>query len=174
MKTEATSAGQGLLDDWFANCAFFDDEVDVDFDTRYLAYQNVIWEAQDFLCDTGARSEDVIVLMRCVVTLRCVHVVAESGISCGFTASEHESTDLRRENYCVPTDFYRRFTADACDFADNFAQGRIVSILSGGYSERALVSGTMAHLAGMIGAGRIDTQWWNPENLLDVSSMSMS
>lgn len=90
--------------------------------------------------------------------------------SCGFTASEHESTDLRRKNHPLPIDFYRRFTRHVCEFADKYAQGRLVSVLAGGFSERALVSGVMAHLGGMLDPEShvIDARWWSTPNLEQV------
>ena len=93
--------------------------------------------------------------------------------SCGFTASEHESTDLRRKNHSLPIDFYRRFTRHVCEFADKYAQGRLVSVLAGGFSERALVSGVMAHLGGMLDPEShvIDTRWWSTQNLEQVSKV---
>lgn len=91
--------------------------------------------------------------------------------STGFTASEYESDRVRREGAFVPTEFYHRFTLDVCKFADEFAQGRVVSVLEGGYSERALISGVAAHMAGMVEAGgqEIDHQWWSKDNLNIVS-----
>ena len=77
---------------------------------------------------------------------------------------------MSRHGRKVPTSFYHRFTVDACGFADRYAQGRIVSVLEGGYSDRALTSGAMAHLCGLanVGEGKVDEQWWNVENLEKV------
>ena len=47
-----------------------------------------------------------------------------------------------------------------------------MSVLEGGYSDRALISGTMAHLSGLVDVSfqsRVDEEWWNVENLIKVS-----
>jgi histone deacetylase HOS3 len=79
---------------------------------------------------------------------------------------------MSRHNRKVPASFYHRFTRDACAFADRYAQGRIVSVLEGGYSDRALTSGAMAHLSDLtdISAlrGKVDERWWSKENLSKV------
>jgi histone deacetylase HOS3 len=78
---------------------------------------------------------------------------------------------MSRHGRKVPTSFYHRFTVDACAFANRYAQGRLVSVLEGGYSDRALASGAMAHLCGLAnpGEGKVNEQWWNVENLEKVS-----
>jgi histone deacetylase HOS3 len=79
---------------------------------------------------------------------------------------------MSRHNRKVPASFYHRFTRDACAFADRYARGRIVSVLEGGYSNRALTSGAMAHLSGLTDisgmGGKIDENWWSVENLSKV------
>jgi histone deacetylase HOS3 len=82
---------------------------------------------------------------------------------------------MSRHNRKVPTSFFYRFTQDACAFADKWAQGRIVSVLEGGYSDKALLSGAMAHLTGLVDGGRTSEKdtgtdrsrenWWTPENV---------
>ena len=89
---------------------------------------------------------------------------------------------MSRHNRKVPTSFFYRFTQDACAFADKWAQGRIVSVLEGGYSDKALLSGAMAHLTGLVDGGRTsekdtDTNhsrenWWTPENVQMVRVLS--
>ena len=96
-------------------------------------------------------------------------------LSAGFDASEHETPSMSRHNRKVPTSFFHRFTLDACAFANKWAQGRIVSVLEGGYSDKALLSGAMAHLTGLVdgarpsekdtGADRSRDDWWAPENV---------
>jgi histone deacetylase HOS3 len=75
---------------------------------------------------------------------------------------------MSRHGRKVPTSFYHRFTRDVCAFADTYASGRIVSVLEGGYSDEALLSGAMAHLTGLIDvsgdAYALET-WWNQENV---------
>jgi len=57
-----------------------------------------------------------------------------------------------------------------------------VSVLEGGYSDKALLSGVMAHLTGLVDEGRVsgkdtDTnnsreQWWSLENVQMVRDLS--
>ena len=47
-----------------------------------------------------------------------------------------------------------------------------MSVLEGGYSDRALISGAMAHLSGLVDVPpqcKVDEDWWNVENLIKVS-----
>lgn len=48
----------------------------------------------------------------------------------------------------------------------------MVSVLEGGYSDRALTSGAMAHLAGMTDLEErgieVSKDWWSVENLIKV------
>ena len=81
---------------------------------------------------------------------------------------------MSRHNRKVPTSFFYRFTRDVCAFADKWAQGRIVSVLEGGYSDKALLSGAMAHLVGLVDGGSASSgrenyesreTWWSPDNV---------
>lgn len=75
-------------------------------------------------------------------------------ISAGFDASEHEGAGMQRHSVNVPTDFYARFTADLVKLAhedDLGVDGRIISVLEGGYSDRALSSGVLSHICGLAG-----------------------
>jgi histone deacetylase HOS3 len=93
--------------------------------------------------------------------------------SAGFDASEHETPSMSRHNRKVPTSFFYRFTQDVCAFANKWAQGRIVSVLEGGYSDKALLSGAMAHLVGLVDGESVAEKdndhsretWWSPENV---------
>ncbi|KAI9933434.1 hypothetical protein AWENTII_002507 [Aspergillus wentii] len=73
-------------------------------------------------------------------------------ISAGFDASEWEGAGMQRHKVNVPTDFYAKFTADIVKMAQEEGlgtDGRVISVLEGGYSDRALTSGILSHLAGM-------------------------
>lgn len=73
-------------------------------------------------------------------------------ISAGFDASEWEGSGMQRHKVNVPTDFYAKFTADVVQMANEEglgAQGRVISVLEGGYSDRALTSGILSHLSGL-------------------------
>ncbi|KAL8775257.1 MAG: hypothetical protein Q9209_000263 [Squamulea sp. 1 TL-2023] len=73
-------------------------------------------------------------------------------ISAGFDASEWESPGMQRHQVNVPTDFYARFTRDVVAIADEEGlgvDGRVISVLEGGYSDRALMSGVLSHVSGL-------------------------
>ena len=118
------------------------------------AYSRLFKKAQHFLESTSSGADDAMVF-----------------ISCGFDASEHEYPSMSRHQRKVPTSFYHRFTRDACAFADKWTSGRIVSVLEGGYSDRALTSGAIAHVSGLAESDDVkaDPQWWALENLIAVS-----
>ncbi len=73
-------------------------------------------------------------------------------ISAGFDASEWEGQGMQRHKVNVPTDFYARITQDIVSLAqeeETGAEGRVISVLEGGYSDRALISGVLSHLSGL-------------------------
>ncbi|KAL7948556.1 hypothetical protein V8C42DRAFT_254432 [Trichoderma barbatum] len=75
-------------------------------------------------------------------------------LSAGFDASEWESAGMQRHKVNVPTEFYARLTQDIVQLAAEeglCVDGRIVSVLEGGYSDRALTSGILSHLSGLVG-----------------------
>lgn len=116
-------------------------------------------------------------------------------ISAGFDASEWEGSGMQRHKVNVPTEFYARFTRDMVQLAQEEGtgcDGRVISVLEGGYSDRALCSGVLSHLSGLsrpssnqqgsssLGLDQYmtslslqngardatyDIQWWSPENL---------
>lgn len=73
-------------------------------------------------------------------------------LSAGFDASEWEGQGMQRHQVNVPTDFYARFTRDVVMMAEEEGlgvDGRVISVLEGGYSDRALMSGTLSHITGL-------------------------
>lgn len=72
-------------------------------------------------------------------------------ISAGFDASEWEGSGMQRHKVNVPTEFYARFTQDVVKLAQEIesCEGRVISVLEGGYSDRALCSGVLSHLSGL-------------------------
>lgn len=81
---------------------------------------------------------------------------------------------MSRHGRHVPPAFYARFTRDAASFADKYAHGRLISVLEGGYSDRALASGALAHLAGLASpSGPLagEDEWWAVESLIKVCLM---
>ena len=78
-------------------------------------------------------------------------------LSAGFDASEWESAGMQRHQVNVPTDFYARLTRDVVSIAEEEClgvDGRIISVLEGGYSDRALMSGILSHLSGLAATPR--------------------
>ncbi|KAH9065493.1 Arginase/deacetylase [Lactarius vividus] len=126
------------------------------WDVHYRgAYSKLLSKAEDFVKNTGGASSDDTLIF----------------ISAGFDASEYETPSMSRHNRKVPTSFFYRFTRDVCAFANKWAKGRIVSVLEGGYSDKALLSGAMAHLTGLVdgesasGKGDSRETWWSSENV---------
>lgn len=78
-------------------------------------------------------------------------------LSAGFDASEWESPGMQRHQVNVPTDFYARLTRDVVLIAEEEGlgvDGRVISVLEGGYSDRALTSGVLSHVSGLtVGTG---------------------
>ncbi|KIM41004.1 hypothetical protein M413DRAFT_445766 [Hebeloma cylindrosporum] len=119
-------------------------------------YSKLLDRARDFLDDTGGPGDDVLIF-----------------ISCGMDACEHEYESMSRHNRKVPVSFYHRFARDACALSDKYTNGRVISVLEGGYSDRALTSGAMAHLTGLVDVPSgtvVDESWWNMENLIKLES----
>ncbi|KAA8622882.1 HOS3-like histone deacetylase [Pyrenophora tritici-repentis] len=74
-------------------------------------------------------------------------------LSTGFDASEWETAGMQRHSVNVPTEFYARFTQDVVRLAEEegtSVEGRVISVLEGGYSDRALTSGVFSHLTGLV------------------------
>ncbi|KAG6917285.1 hypothetical protein DXG01_003126 [Tephrocybe rancida] len=63
---------------------------------------------------------------------------------------------MSRQNHKVPTFFYHRFARDARKLSDVYARARLVSVFEGGYSDRTLTSGAMAHLAGLVDHSKLE------------------
>ncbi|KAF8600397.1 Arginase/deacetylase [Ceratobasidium sp. AG-I] len=111
--------------------------------------------ARAFLKGTGAAPEKTMIF-----------------VSCGFDAGEHEYESMSRHNRRVPTTFYNRFAHDTRLFADVVAQGRVVGVLEGGYSDRALVGGGIAWVAGMLEIE--DKEWWSVGNLEKLEAAALN
>ncbi|EME43855.1 histone deacetylase Hos3-like protein [Dothistroma septosporum NZE10] len=92
-------------------------------------------------------------------------------ISAGFDASEWEGSGMQRHKVSVPTEFYARFTRDVVELAQSVdgCEGRVISVLEGGYSDRALCSGVLSHLSGLC-AKPIGPDTDDNEALADLSS----
>lgn len=79
--------------------------------------------------------------------------------SAGFDASEWESAGMQRHQVNVPTEFYARIAQDVVKLAAEeglVVEGRIISVMEGGYSDRAISSGVFSHLSGLAGNQGLD------------------
>lgn len=111
-------------------------------------------------------------------------------ISAGFDACEWEHQGMQRHDRRVPVSFdtttvkkkkklmakskkvsfYSRYTRDIAAFADKYTEGKVVSVLEGGYSHRALTSAAMGHIVGMRGSlPEGCDEWWTERELINVS-----
>lgn len=105
-------------------------------------------------------------------------------ISSGFDACTHEYPGMQRHGKHVPPAFYARFARDAAALADEVAGGKLVSVLEGGYSDRALTSAALSLVGGLA-----EQPWagapgaapalqpgplppWGPESLVQLERMS--
>lgn len=94
-------------------------------DTLYPAYRDQLFaSAKAFLSKTKASPAETLIL-----------------VSAGFDACEHEFPEMSRHGAKVPTGFFERFARDAVLLAKAVAEERLVAILEGGYSPRALYTG---------------------------------
>ncbi|POS75775.1 histone deacetylase [Diaporthe helianthi] len=76
-------------------------------------------------------------------------------LSAGFDASEWEGAGMQRHAVNVPTGFYARIARDVTKIAEELGtsvDGRVISVLEGGYSDRALTSGVLSHISGLAGS----------------------
>lgn len=130
-------------------------------------YSRLLKKARDFIGATGGVKDDTLVFIRCASTPAFQNHVLTYLCSCGFDACEHEYESMSRHQRKVPVSFYHRFAQDARVFADEVAKGRLVSVLEGGYSDRALTSGAIAHLSALAedDTFKANPEWWAVENL---------
>ncbi|KAJ5473324.1 hypothetical protein N7475_002890 [Penicillium sp. IBT 31633x] len=95
-------------------------------------------------------------------------------ISAGFDASEWEGNGMQRHSVKVPTEFYARFTADVIRMSQEEGlgvDGRVISVLEGGYSDRALSSGLFSHLSGLNPEKGYSEDWWSQIHLQELDAV---
>lgn len=80
---------------------------------------------------------------------------------------------MQRHGKSVPPQFYQIFTEDVVALAEDKCAGKCVSILEGGYSDRALTSATMAHLIGM-GLPALQEDIYHNSNLYQLEKIAKS
>ncbi|KAL6882873.1 Arginase/deacetylase [Trichoderma longibrachiatum] len=113
------------------------------WDLYETKYSILLDKARSYLKAQADKLQDAGVNPRAVIFL-----------SAGFDASEWESAGMQRHKVNVPTEFYARLTQDVVRLAAEeglCVEGRIVSVLEGGYSNRALTTGIISHLSGLVG-----------------------
>ena len=110
-------------------------------------FRRLLKAAEGFVQHTNSRKAPVSEQAQAVVGEDNVIIF----VSCGFDASEHEYPSMSRHGRHVPVSFYYRFAMDVRALADRHARGRVVSVLEGGYSDRALITGGLAWLTGLAG-----------------------
>lgn len=71
---------------------------------------------------------------------------------------------MQRHDRRVPVSFYSRYTRDLVAFADKHMLGKVVSVLEGGYGDRALTSAAMGHAIGLLGREGVP-DWWTVDEL---------
>ncbi|OQE80590.1 hypothetical protein PENNAL_c0045G08012 [Penicillium nalgiovense] len=94
-------------------------------------------------------------------------------ISAGFDASEWEGNGMQRHSVNVPTEFYAKLTADVIRMSQEEGlgvEGRVISVLEGGYSDRALSSGVLSHLSGL-SENSYKSEWWSQNNLRELDAI---
>ncbi|PKI84420.1 histone deacetylase [Malassezia vespertilionis] len=147
----------GAHDQWIWNVHLDKHDDDAEFDAAYTTkYAPLFDHARRFVRDTLAFPSRTLVV-----------------ISCGFDACTHEYPGMQRHGKHVPPAFYARFARDAANLADEVAQGKLVSLLEGGYSDRALASGALAHIGGLAHEPwAYATNTWSLEHLALLERMA--
>jgi len=115
-------------------------------------------KAEEFLSKTKAEEEETLVLVSTGTSFPAYcstlvfSVLSRKAVMnrTGFDASPHEYESMSRHGLNVPTSFYSLFSNRIKEFSDEFAQGRLLFVLEGGYSDKALVSGSMGILEGLL------------------------
>ncbi|XBW35835.1 hypothetical protein QEN19_001407 [Hanseniaspora menglaensis] len=82
-------------------------------------------------------------------------------ISSGFDANEYETSAMNRHGVNLPTSFYNYFTKDALDLAQFHADGKIITLLEGGYDSKSITAGTFSALTGLQNQEWIN-EWGSP------------
>lgn len=127
-------------------------------------YKILFAKAARFLSATSAVAEKTLVL-----------------ISAGFDACSYEYPGMQRHDKHVPPLFYHMFARDAVHFAEMHARGKLISVLEGGYSDRALCSAALAHVTGLaVGpdsgdvqcGADVEAEYWKLDNLIAVEKVA--
>jgi len=79
-------------------------------------------------------------------------------ISSGFDANEYETTAMNRHGMMLPTKFYNYFNKDALNLSQYHSDGKIISLMEGGYDSKPIIAGMFSALTGMQNQEWID-EW---------------
>ena len=126
------------------------------YETQYLV---LLDKARRYLLHTTQRLQ---------TSTPSVNPKAAVFVSAGFDASEWETPSMQRHKVNVPTEFYARLTSDIVKLAREEGlgtDGRVISVLEGGYSDRAIASGVFSHITGLAKSSPSENEAtkWNPE-----------
>ncbi|KAK0554840.1 histone deacetylase [Tilletia horrida] len=158
---DASTCIEGSHGQWIWNVHLDSYANEAEFEQLYTAkYSALFTQARRFARSTSSDPARTLVL-----------------ISAGFDACTHEYSTMSRHGRSVPVSFYSRFANDSVALAEEIAGGKVVSILEGGYSDRALSSAAMALVSGLAGYvpspisagnGGGCEEWWEVESLLKL------
>ena len=130
---------------------------DAEFEQLYRSkYSKLFEQARRFVRDTKALPERTLVL-----------------ISCGFDACTYEYPGMQRHGKHVPPQFYAMFARDAVALANECSDGKIISMLEGGYSDRALISGALAHIGGLADMPWAASSWSRAQAPWSLETVAM-
>ncbi|EST08158.2 Histone deacetylase domain protein [Kalmanozyma brasiliensis GHG001] len=161
MIKDASTCVEGAHGQWIWNIHLDHYRSESDFKRLYDdKYKILFSKAARFLLATSATPQSTLIL-----------------ISAGFDACAYEYPGMQRHGKHVPPSFYHTFARDAVDFADAHGQGKLVSVLEGGYSDRALCSAALAHVTGLaVGStasqAEEEAEYWKLENLIAVEKVA--
>ncbi|WFD43292.1 histone deacetylase [Malassezia psittaci] len=147
----------GAHGQWIWNVHLETHRNDAEFERLYSSRYTALFDkARDFVKNTHAYAPRTLVM-----------------ISCGFDACAYEYPGMQRHGKFVPAWFYARFAKDAAKLADEVADGKLISLLEGGYSDRALASGALAHTSGLANLDweTLQPQPWNLDNIAQLEKM---
>ncbi|WFC99203.1 histone deacetylase [Malassezia yamatoensis] len=154
---DASVCINGAHGQWIWNVHLETHRNDTEFERLYSSKYTALFDkARDFVKNTHAYAPRTLVM-----------------ISCGFDACVHEYPGMQRHGKFVPAWFYARFAKDAAKLADEVADGKLISLLEGGYSDRALVSGALAHTSGLANLDweALQQQPWTLDNIAQLEKM---
>ncbi|KAL9938270.1 hypothetical protein V8E36_002893 [Tilletia maclaganii] len=169
---DASTCIEGAHGQWTWNVHLDSYTSEADFNALYTSKYSILFsKARAFARSTSAAPSQTLIL-----------------VSAGFDACTHEYASMSRHGRSVPVSFYSRFARDVGGLGDEVARGKVVSVLEGGYSDRALCSAALGFVGGLagyhdpspaLGSGESEVgaggrrpaecaEWWDVEALLKL------